>query len=143
MKTYLVSYINAQGRRKQYRKSFKLERTKDQFVHRKIAEGCRSIKVERIRHTQYDRSLEREILSKKREYFSSVCIYALIQDNEVVYIGQSSDVMGRLSSHKMSAKKFSHFAIVERIDTDDKNYVDKVEREYINKLKPKYNKLGL
>ena len=143
MKTYLVSYINPQGRKKEYRKTFKYERTKSQFVHRKVLEGCLNVKVDRVRHSQYDRSLEQVILSKKREYFNSICIYALIYDNEVVYIGQSSDVMGRLSSHRMSSKKFTHFAIVERIDTGDSEYVNKIERDYIYKLKPKYNKVGL
>ena len=143
MKTYLVSYINPQGRKKEYKKTFNFERTKSQFIHKKMLEGCLNIKVERVRHSQYDRSLEQVILSKKREYFDSVCIYALIDNNEVVYIGQSSDVMGRLSSHRMSSKNFTHFAIVERIDTKDSDYINKVEREYISKLKPKYNKVGL
>lgn len=143
MKTYLVSYINPQGRKKEYKKTFKLERTKSQFIHKKMLEGCLNIKVERVRHSQYDRSLEQVILSKKREYFDSVCIYALIDNNEVVYIGQSSDVMGRLSSHRISSKNFTHFAIVERIDTEDSDYINNVEREYISKLKPKYNKVGL
>jgi len=143
MKTYLVSYINNQGRKKEYKKVFKFDRTKKQFIHRKLNEGCLNIKVERVRHSNYDRSLEQVILSKKREYFNSVCIYALIDNDEIVYIGQSSDVMGRLSAHKTSSKKFTHFAIVERIDTDDKDYVNRVEREYIYKLKPKYNKVGL
>lgn len=143
MKTYLVSYINPQGRKKEYRKAFKTESKKDLFIQRKTFDGCLNIKVVRVRHSQYDRSLEQVILSKKREYFDSVCIYALIDNNEVVYIGQSSDVMGRLSAHRMSTKQFSHFSIVERIDTPDSDYVNKVEREYISKLKPKYNKIGL
>lgn len=147
MKTYLVSYINRQSRKKEYKISFKTSALKEHFIYRKKSEGCYNIKVEPIRTSEYDRSLEREILLKKKEYFNSICIYALIDNNEVVYIGQSSDVMGRLSSHKSSSKKFTHFAIVERISVDDIDsngtcYVNEREMYYIKSLRPKYNKAG-
>ena len=147
MKKYLVSYINKQGRKKEYEKSFNLKRTKDQFIHRKIKEGCRNIKLEPIRFLEYDRSLERAILSKKKRYFDSICIYALIDNEEVVYIGQSTDVMGRLSVHKGTNKVFTHFSIVEVISVDEcpssnSRYVDEREMYYIKQLRPKYNKAG-
>jgi len=147
MNYYLVKYTNKQSRKKEYKKYFKNSRVKEQFIHRKKLEGCLNIKIEPIRTSEYDRSLEREILLKKKEYFDSVCIYALIDNNEVVYIGQSCDVMGRLSSHKASTKKFTHFSIVERISVDDvkykgSSYVNERELYYIKSLRPKYNKTG-
>lgn len=141
MKPYLVKYTNKADRKKEYVKNFTSNSQIEKFYYRKEKEGCRNIKIERIRHSEYDRSLEREILSKKREYFKSVCIYALINNDEVVYIGQSSDIMGRLASHNSSSKIFTHFAIVERIDTIDSEYVNKREKEYIERLKPRYNKV--
>lgn len=147
MNTYLVSYTNKYGRRKEFKKNFISKDIRAQFIHRKISEGCRSIRVEPIRVAEYDRSIEREILLKKKEYFNSACIYALIDKEEVVYIGQSCDVMARLAAHKNSSKKFTHFAIVERISIDDTNhntnsYVNERETYYIKALRPKYNKTG-
>lgn len=148
---YYLSYVSAEGRKRSFMKTFRNDKQKDQYLRKKRSDGCifREIRdvtgQERKREAKYDLALESEILSKKREYFNSVCIYALIDKDEVVYIGQSSDVMGRLSAHRGSTKEFTHFAIVERIDIqgqDVSEYTNKREFEYIKRLRPKYNKTG-
>lgn len=148
---YYLSYISSDGRKKSFIKTFLNEQQKERYLSKKRSEGCifreiRDVSGQRNeRKAKYDLALEKEIVSKKREYFNSVCIYALIDNDEVVYIGQSSDVMGRLSAHKSSVKEFSHFSIIERIDVKEEDvseYVNKREMYYIKKLRPKYNKTG-
>lgn len=150
MDTYLVKYINNTGRRKQFKKKFASKRSIDQFLYKKAVEGCKSIKLtklEPVRTCEYNKSIEKEILLKKKEYFDTCCIYALIDKDEVVYIGQSRDIMSRLSTHRLSSKMFTHFAIVERVVIDGSDhvpssYLDERELFYIKALRPKYNKAG-
>ena len=125
MKTYLVSYINRQSRKKEYKISFKTSALKEHFIYRKKSEGCYNIKVEPIRTSEYDRSLEREILLKKKEYFNSVCIYALIDNNEIVNIDLRID-----------------YNLDCDIDSNGTSYVNERELYYIESLRPKYNKTG-
>lgn len=83
-------------------------------------------------------SVRREVLSNAKSIpFNQYYIYALIKDQEVVYIGQSSNVMARLGSHiQERVKDFDSYAIVCKATHED---VDAIERKYIEDLKPKYN----
>lgn len=64
-------------------------------------------------------------------------IYALWEDNEIVYIGQSTNVYTRLEVHKKSDKIFNKYSF---FNVKDKNEMDSVESFLIQTLKPKYNK---
>ena len=59
-------------------------------------------------------------------------VYFLCQGNEVVYVGQSKTPSIRIAAHQVD-KKFNRVFL---IPTND---LDKVELEYIKKLRPKYN----
>jgi len=64
-------------------------------------------------------------------------VYFLIKDNEVAYVGQSQDIMKRISQH-LSTKDFNNYYIQE-ID-EEIDYLDEIETAYIAKFVPKYNK---
>jgi hypothetical protein len=99
-----------------------------------------SYNFERV-YGEYDEEMNKvrkEILSNAKHIpFNQYYIYALIKDQEIVYIGQSSNVMSRLGSHIQEKRKdFDSYAIVCKVS---QNEVDEVERKYIDDLKPKYN----
>lgn len=99
-----------------------------------------SYNFERV-YGEYDSDMDkirREVLSTaKRIPFNQYYIYALIKDQEIVYIGQSSNVMARLGSHiQERVKDFDSYSIVCKVNQDE---VDEVEQKYIQELKPKYN----
>ena len=61
-------------------------------------------------------------------------IYFLINDDEVVYVGQSSRISRRIPEH-LTSKKFNRIFLL--IVSEN---IDKLEMNYIHKFKPKYNK---
>ena len=104
----------------------------------------------------------------KREELEGVCgIYAILYNNEVIYVGQSINIRSRLASHTSKAKinqyakrdqndkntqlKLEFYTLIqEHMDEIqflyipcDKKELDKYEEYYINKYKPKYNYLGV
>lgn len=74
--------------------------------------------------------------------FTKPCIYFLIQTKEygiktsrkVVYVGKSKRGMQRIFEH--SNKKFDAFSYI----ICNENDLDKLEKEYIDKYRPIYNK---
>ncbi|WP_321905206.1 GIY-YIG nuclease family protein [Paraburkholderia tropica] len=54
-----------------------------------------------------------EIVAASSPYCAVVGVYFLIQDNELIYIGQSTDVHGRISQHRKDGKPFDRFYIIE------------------------------
>lgn len=63
-------------------------------------------------------------------------IYFLIDDDEIVYVGQTKNALSeRLMHHE---KKYRQFDRVERIEVKAK-YADIVESCYIHSIRPKYN----
>ena len=72
-----------------------------------------------------------------REYY---CIYALIKNNKIVYIGQTSNIVSRLGQHINSKKDFDSWSIVEHLGKFMHTLeMNKIELKYIKKFKPKYN----
>ena len=65
--------------------------------------------MQAINNAPYDLD---EILEAASPAHSMVGIYFLIQDNEVVYVGQSVDVLGRISRHKRDGKEFDSFTYI-------------------------------
>jgi len=71
-------------------------------------------------------------------------VYVLLDGNEIVYVGKSTNPYGRIGTH-LSDKKFDKFAILNAKDfsVDDNEFVDLYpyfEELLIMKYKPKYNK---
>lgn len=64
-------------------------------------------------------------------------IYFLIDAAEIVYVGQSTDVLTRIASHMRDAseKRFSSFSVLETAKDD----LGRVEALYIAKFSPRYN----
>lgn len=67
---------------------------------------------------------------------SIVCgIYFLIKGAEVLYVGQSVDVLARISRHRRDGTDFDSFNVMAcEVET-----LDEMERAYIFALMPKYN----
>lgn len=63
-------------------------------------------------------------------------VYFLFSMDELVYVGQSIRLSGRIRDHLKSSKKFDSFAFVEV----PVNLLDSVEYHYIVALKPKLNR---
>tara|TARA_R100000231_G_scaffold139613_1_gene121630 strand:- start:239 stop:640 length:402 start_codon:yes stop_codon:yes gene_type:complete len=85
---------------------------------------------------------KKEILSSKREIKHCYIIYALISNNEIVYIGQSTNILNRLSTHLSSFKEFDSWTIIENLgDFTTSKEVNRLEEKYIRKFLPKYNKI--
>ncbi|MDA8256318.1 MAG: GIY-YIG nuclease family protein [Betaproteobacteria bacterium] len=63
-------------------------------------------------------------------------IYFLMQEGEIVYIGQSRNVQNRIAQH--GDKRFDSYAVLPCPDAT----LEKNERRLILKFKPKYNTLG-
>lgn len=84
----------------------------------------------------------KEILSSKREFQDTYIIYALINKDEIVYIGQSKNILKRIGDHRTSRKVFDSWCIVENLGiyTTSKE-VNRLEEKYIRKFLPKYNKI--
>ena len=104
----------------------------------------------------------------KREELEEVCgIYAILYNNEVIYVGQSINIRSRLDSHTNKARineyakrdqhnkntqlKLEFYTLIqEHMDEIqflyipcDKKELNKYEEYYINKYKPKYNYVGV
>jgi hypothetical protein len=59
-------------------------------------------------------------------------IYFLILNNEVVYVGQSIDLLGRVSRHIRDGKRFDSYAFL----SAPKEKLDELERKYIRAFVP-------
>jgi len=84
----------------------------------------------------------KEILDSKRNFKECFIIYALINNDEIVYIGQSTNILLRISNHLTSNKVFDSWSIVENLGTyTTSKEVNRLEEKYIRKFLPKYNKM--
>jgi len=60
------------------------------------------------------------------------CVYFLLLDNEVVYVGQSTSLPGRATQHR-DDKEFNRVLYM----SVPKDRLDEIERKFIKELKPK------
>lgn len=98
--------------------------------------------------------MSKEIVEKLEEMIDAICIadgskiieldnlftigvYVLLQDSEVVYVGQSIDVSQRIRRHVKEGKKI--FDEVRVIEYEKQDLLQR-ESELISLFKPKYNK---
>ena len=142
---YRFTYFNLDDNRKKcFLKHFKSEAAKKTYLESVLKKNITNLKITKMYDppANSDKDLEREIVAKKRLVVKDTShIYALIDEDRVVYIGMSSNIMDRLGTHMKSQKIFTHYAIVET--SDSLEYIKKREAEYIEALKPKYNKASL
>lgn len=62
-------------------------------------------------------------------------VYFLINGREIVYVGQSQDVLGRIAAHRKQGRRFDRYAYIEC--TPDK--LDDLEAQYIAAFAPRLN----
>jgi hypothetical protein len=74
-----------------------------------------------------------EIVKHALPWEKATGVYFLVQDDEVVYVGQSVHIYSRLAQHQ--GKTFDRYAFV----PCDAGVLDKLESLYIHVLKPKLN----
>lgn len=74
-------------------------------------------------------------IDKTPAYFGSG-VYFLYRDAEVVYVGKSVKVFSRITSHASNGRPFTHYGVIPCPIKD----LDRLEREYIDQLKPVQNK---
>jgi hypothetical protein len=91
----------------------------------------------------YKDSLERDDIFKlKTDYiplsFKDCCVYFLIKDNTIVYVGQTVNLMARTGEH-IKNKDFNYIAYI----PTPKRRLLRVEGYYIVKFNPLYNLVGL
>ncbi len=80
------------------------------------------------------RLLRPEEISFGASDWGTTCgVYFLLQDSEVVYVGQSVNIYSRIASH--TDKQFNRFAYV----LCRKEHLDRLESLYIHCLQPKLN----
>lgn len=78
-----------------------------------------------------------EILEKKQKFIERGFIYFLIFDEKIIYVGQARIPFYRIKQHYVEKKIiFNYFTIIEV----NKKYINNIEKNYIIKYKPKYNK---
>ncbi len=75
----------------------------------------------------------RKIRLKKNFMISGV--YFLFDENEIVYIGQSRNIYRRINHH--TRFKWGSFSFIEAKEGRESR---ELEKHYIDKFKPKYNK---
>ncbi|GAH11005.1 unnamed protein product [marine sediment metagenome] len=72
----------------------------------------------------------------KKYYFAPICgIYFLFDyNNKLIYIGKSINIHNRIRRHEI--KSINYYSIIEFQECD----LEKMEKYYIDKYNPKYNK---
>jgi len=68
---------------------------------------------------------------------SKACIYFLLYEGEVVYVGQSTSVYARLQAHRIDPRKKWDAYVIHEVDAKD---MDAIELHYYEQLRPRYNK---
>lgn len=141
---YEISYINKYKRKKLFIKEFKDKKSQEEYSSKLIQNKNISIKFRKIITKQSNKSaLNLSIIQNKKKIMKDKgYIYALIKDDNIVYIGKSTNIMMRLSSHITEGiKDFDYYSIVEVIDLYKHNssYLSEREIYYIEKIRPFYN----
>tara|TARA_R110002110_G_scaffold361728_1_gene571385 strand:- start:45 stop:593 length:549 start_codon:yes stop_codon:yes gene_type:complete len=83
--------------------------------------------------------LESSIPCTGRHEVRTYSVYALILDEEIVYIGKSVDVRNRALAHQNHmGKRLDSYSVVETFQTDEDAI--RAETDYIIKFRPRYNR---
>lgn len=76
------------------------------------------------------------ILNGKVPAYNAPGIYVLFHGQEAVYVGQSRNVLKRITGHAENGRQFDSFFAIPCLECD----LDKMEQHYINVLRPVGNK---
>lgn len=76
------------------------------------------------------------IASYAMNYEHLVGVYFLLLDGEIVYVGRSVNVLGRLATHRTNATITFNRVFVERCREEQLGHLEAL---YINKFRPKHN----
>lgn len=82
-----------------------------------------------------EQNLKRIPYNKLSDFFGVAGVYFLMQEDTVVYIGETSCIVSRLSQHRQD-KEFNGFRML-RVDDETERL--RLEKAYIQKHAPKYN----
>jgi len=63
-------------------------------------------------------------------------IYILFDGDDVSYVGQSRNILGRMADHKKNGRVFTHYVAIPVMEEE----LTKMEQYYINLLKPAQNR---
>ncbi len=81
----------------------------------------------------------KELLASAKPAHQKPCIYFLILAGEIVYVGQTTNLIKRLGRHLQDGKEFDSYSVVEC----EKRDLLRLEMAYISELKPRYNVMGI
>jgi hypothetical protein len=83
--------------------------------------------------------MDRLSIRKSKKPLDQLCtigVYFLFQDDEIVYVGKSTDIVGRIKSHiQLQDKLFDGWSFREY----PAERIGAIESRFIRRLKPKYN----
>lgn len=77
----------------------------------------------------------KEVLEAVVPARSMVGVYFLVKDSEVIYVGQSIDVLGRISKHRREGRDFDAYTYM----LCEKDKLDRLEATYITAFMPWLN----
>lgn len=84
----------------------------------------------------------KQIIKNSKKVKNIVCIYALVNDNEIVYIGQTENLIKRLAQHMREKQgKFNSISVLKEYKEWSEYEVFEDEKEYIRTYKPRLNKV--
>lgn len=92
--------------------------------------------VSQMPNNAFHTSKEHIISCKNDLIDNDYAVYFLIKGGEIVYIGQSNEILTRVNVHRRD-KDFDSFSYI----IVDKGTVNEIEMMYINYFNPKYNRL--
>ena len=78
-----------------------------------------------------------EILAIAQNEVSNCCIYFLIDNDEIVYVGKTMHITSRVITHKLT-KKFDRVSFI----SCSKEEMEELEKMYIEKFSPRINEIG-
>lgn len=140
---YLIRY--GKNQQTQYEKTFNSYEEADKYREYMIGQRkCKNFQMLRKQCKPFKDVKTRfaaKLISEKRPLSFHSFIYALINKDEVVYIGQSDSLQSRIKSHiRDKEKEFDSWAIAHKFPHNTtREEREKREARYIKIFKPKYN----
>jgi hypothetical protein len=88
-----------------------------------------------------DTRLSSAVASAANEWYPPPCVYALLLEGQIVYVGESVNFPGRIGAHRADGKIFDSFKILESDERlSDTDVRRKREDLYIHALHPPLNR---
>lgn len=141
---YLIIHGRNERSKKEYRKTFSSYEEAQDFKEYLLSVGVKNLEFLRKKVKTFSEVKTRfasKLIREARPLSFHSFIYALINKEEVVYIGQSSHLQNRIETHiNEGLKEFDHWAIAHKFPPNtERKEIEKREQRYIKIFKPKYN----